>query len=161
MHAPDAPTAADPAARALNQAEMSSRAPKFVAALSGSIVAIAFVAQATDFGSETAAFASMLLPVVLFLGLTTFIRAVDLSAEEVRWVAALDRARSAYAEAVPGLDRYFLTRRDRPQPGRFVRDRPARRGGDIPRRPARSGPLRRSGLPPRHGPGVTPRGGLG
>jgi hypothetical protein len=100
------------AARSLNQTEMAGRASMFVAALSGSIVAIAFVAQATRFGFETVAFALLLLPVVLFIGLTTFIRAVDLAAEEVRWVAALNLVRSAYAEAVPGLAPYFATLRE-------------------------------------------------
>jgi hypothetical protein len=105
------------AARSLNQAEMAGRATMFVASLSGSMVAIAFVAQATDFGSETAIFALLLLSIVLFLGVTTFIRAVDLSAEEVRWVAAMNRIRWAYAQAVPGLADYFTTLRHEPRSG--------------------------------------------
>ena len=105
------------AARSLNQTEMAGRATMFVASLSGSIVAIAFVAQATRFGGETVAFALLLLPVVLFIGLTTFVRAVDLAAEEVRWIAAMNLVRVAYTRTVPGLDAYFATLRDDPRAG--------------------------------------------
>ena len=105
------------AARAMNQTEMASRASMFVAALSGSIVALAFVAQASRFGIETVAFGLMLLPVTLFLGLTTFIRAVDLATEEVRWVAALNKVRSGYVEALPVLAEYFTTFRTETRAG--------------------------------------------
>ena len=37
----------------------------FIAALSGGILAISFIAQATDFGPESTAFALMILPVIL------------------------------------------------------------------------------------------------
>jgi hypothetical protein len=43
------------ATRSQGQTEASSRAGMFVAALSGGIVAISFVAQATRFGSESIA----------------------------------------------------------------------------------------------------------
>jgi hypothetical protein len=114
------------AARSLNQTEMAGRASMFVAALSGSVVAIAFLAQATQFGTETVAFALLLLPVVLFIGVTTFLRAVDLAVEEVRWVAALNLVRAAYAEAVPGLGVYFATLRDDPRSGVVATLSPAR-----------------------------------
>jgi hypothetical protein len=41
--------------------------------LAASVIALALVAQATGFGSGFTAFALVLLPVVLFLGLTTYI----------------------------------------------------------------------------------------
>jgi hypothetical protein len=93
----------------MGQAEMASRASMFVAALSGALVAIAFIAQATGFRRESLLFALLLLPVVLFVGLTTFIRTTDLIAEDVRWVAALDRVRHAYTELAPAAASYFST----------------------------------------------------
>ena len=43
----------------------------FIAALSGAVIALALVGQATDFGDGFVAFALVLLPVVYFLGLST------------------------------------------------------------------------------------------
>ena len=60
----------------------------FIAALSGGIVAMSFIAQATHFGPKSTAFALMILPVILFLGVTTFVRTVDIAADDVRWVRA-------------------------------------------------------------------------
>jgi hypothetical protein len=51
-------------ARSLGYTEAMSRASIFVAALSGAVVALALVAQATDFGDGFVAFALVLLPVV-------------------------------------------------------------------------------------------------
>jgi hypothetical protein len=94
------------------QGEASSRATMLVAALSGGIVAISFIAQATRFGPESAAFALTILPVVLFLGLTTFVRIVDLNGHEVRWVAAMNRVRSGYVALEPAVEGYLVTGRD-------------------------------------------------
>lgn len=97
--------------RTQGQTEASSRATMFVAALSGGIVAISFIAQATGFGPESAVFALMVLPVVLFLGVTTFIRSIDIAADDVRWVRALNIIRSGYLAIEPGAGAYLVTGR--------------------------------------------------
>ena len=56
------------ASRSLGYTESMSRASIFIAALSGSVIALALVGQATDFGDGFVAFALVLLPVVFFLG---------------------------------------------------------------------------------------------
>ena len=53
------------AARSLGYTESMSRASIFIASLSGSVIALALVGQATDFGDGFVAFALVLLPVVL------------------------------------------------------------------------------------------------
>ena len=62
------------ATRALTWNESFTRAGMFLSTLSGAIVALALVAQATAFGDEFVLFALVILPVVLFIGVTTFIR---------------------------------------------------------------------------------------
>lgn len=114
------------AARGQGQAEMSSRASMFVAALSGALVGIAFVAQASRFGPETMAFALMLLPIVLFLGITTFIRTVDLSAEDVRWAAALHRVRTGFVAITPEVESYVSTVRSDDRAGTLATISPIR-----------------------------------
>jgi hypothetical protein len=97
------------AARSLVYTEAMSRASIFVAALTGSVVALALVAQATDFGSGFVAFALVLLPVVYFLGLATVVRLAQVNLEDARWVQGMNRIRHAYLELAPELEPYFVT----------------------------------------------------
>jgi hypothetical protein len=99
------------ATRTQAQSEMASRATMFVAALSGGLVAISFIAQATHFGPESKAFDLTILAVLLFVGVATFIRTLDLNADDVRWVAALNRLRGAYIELEPDISSYLVTAR--------------------------------------------------
>jgi hypothetical protein len=99
------------AARSLVYTEAMSRATMFVAALSASVVALAFVAQATDFGSGFHAFALVLLPVVYLLGVSTIARLSQVNLEDATWVAGMNRIRHAYLELAPELEPYFVTSR--------------------------------------------------
>jgi hypothetical protein len=117
--------------RSQGQAEASSRAGMFVAALSGGIVAISFIAQATAFGPEAAAFALMVLPVILFLGVTTFVRTLDLAADDVRWVRGLNRVRSGYLEIEPSADNYLVTGRADDPAGVLATLNPGRSAGSL------------------------------
>ncbi len=99
------------AARSMAYNEALSRASIFIAALSGAIVALALVAQATDFGGGFVAFALVLLPVVFFLGLLTVARLAHVSIEDATWVRGMNRIRHAYLELAPELEPYFVTSR--------------------------------------------------
>ena len=59
------------ATRSLSWNESFARAGMFLTLLSGAIVALALVAQATSFGDAFVLFAVMILPVVLFIGVAT------------------------------------------------------------------------------------------
>jgi len=72
----------------------------------------AYLAQATSFGRETMLFASVLLSVVLFIGLATFVRSVAINYEDARWVAGMNLLRRAYLQMLPELEPYFLTGHD-------------------------------------------------
>jgi hypothetical protein len=99
------------ASRSLGYTEAMSRTSTFVAALSGAVVALALVAQATDFGDGFVAFALVLLPVVYFLGLATVVRLAQINFEDSRWVQGMNRIRHAYLELAPELEPYFVTGR--------------------------------------------------
>jgi hypothetical protein len=88
-----------------------SRTSIFVAALTGSVVALALAAQATDFGDGFVAFALVLLPVVFFLGVVTIVRIGQVNAEDATWVQGMNRIRNAYLELAPELEPYFVTSR--------------------------------------------------
>lgn len=105
------------AARNLVYTEAMSRTSIFVAALSGSVVALALVAQATDFGNGFAAFALVLLPVVYLLGVVTVVRLSQVNWEDARWVQGMNRIRHAYVELAPELEPYFVTSTHDDPPG--------------------------------------------
>ena len=99
------------AARSLVYTEAMSRTSIFVAALGASVVALALVAQATDFGSGFFAFALVLLPVVYFLGFVTIVRISQVNFEDARWVQGMNRIRHAYLDLAPELEPYLVTSR--------------------------------------------------
>lgn len=99
------------AARSVVYTESMSRTSIFIAALTGSVVALALVAQADDFGSGFVAFALVLLPVVYFLGVATFVRLGQVNWEDARWVQGMNRIRHAYLDLAPELEPYFVTSR--------------------------------------------------
>jgi hypothetical protein len=95
--------------RSLGYTEAMSRAALFIAALTGAVVALALVAQATDFGDGFVAFALVLLPVVFFIGVVTIVRLGQINAEDTVWVQGINRLRHAYLELAPELEPYFVT----------------------------------------------------
>ena len=95
--------------RALSWNEAFSRATMFLSVLSGAVVALALVAQVTSFGEAFLTFALLILPVVLFVGVTTFVRLVQINHEDVRWVIGMNLLRHAYLDGAPELRPYFVT----------------------------------------------------
>jgi hypothetical protein len=95
--------------RALTWSEAFSRATMFLSVLSGAVVALALVAQATSFNESFVTFALLILPVVLFVGVATFMRLVAINREDMDWVAGMNLLRHAYLGAAPELRPYFIT----------------------------------------------------
>ncbi len=103
--------------RALSWNEAFSRASMFLAALSGGVIALALVAQATSFDGRFTVFALLLLAPILFLGIATFVRLVEINREDVRWVIGMNLLRHAYLVAAPELRPYFITGWHDDEPG--------------------------------------------
>jgi hypothetical protein len=97
------------ATRSLSWNESFARAGMFLTLLSGATVALALVAQATSFGQGFALFALLILPVVLFVGLATYVRLLEINNEDYVWVRGMNRLRAAYLEADPAVAKYFIT----------------------------------------------------
>ncbi|HEY6058541.1 MAG TPA: hypothetical protein VIV06_10940, partial [Candidatus Limnocylindrales bacterium] len=96
------------ATRSLAWNESFTRAGMFLTALSGAIVALALVAQASDFGPGFVIFALVILPVVLFIGLTTYARLGAANSNEAICVIGMNRIRAAYLQFAPDLEPYFV-----------------------------------------------------
>jgi hypothetical protein len=97
------------ATRSMTWNELFTRASMFITVLSACVVALALVAQATDFGTPFQMFALLILPVTLALGLGTLIRLGDAMTEDVWLVMGMNRLRHAYLDLAPDLEPYFLT----------------------------------------------------
>src|SRR5437870_9207461 len=97
------------ATRSLSWTESFSRATMFLTLLSGAIVALALVAQATSFRGPFQTFALLLLPLVIIVGWTTFARLTEVNNEDAYWVNGMNRLRKAYVELEPELEPFFVT----------------------------------------------------
>jgi hypothetical protein len=96
------------ATRSLAWNESFSRAGMYLTTLSGGMVALALVAQATRFGQESILFALVILPVVLFIGVATFIRLGASNYYDAICIVGMNRIRAAYLEMAPELENYFV-----------------------------------------------------
>ena len=95
--------------RALSWNEAFSRATMFLSVLSGAVLALALVSQASGFDDRFTTFALLLLPVVLFIGVATFMRLVAINREDIGWVIGMNLLRHAYLAAAPDLRQYIVT----------------------------------------------------
>ena len=81
--------------------EATSRTTVSLTVLSASIIALALLADATGFGPQTTTLALVVLPVVLLLGIATYVRLVQINSEEFELVLAMNRLRHAYPRMTP------------------------------------------------------------
>ncbi len=72
-------------ARALTVSEANGRASIYLAALSTNLIALAFIGQMSRLGDAFYAFALVLLPVLAFVGVVTFLRLVQSSIEDLAY----------------------------------------------------------------------------
>jgi hypothetical protein len=96
------------ASRSLAWNESFSRAGMFLSTLTGAIVALALVAQASAFGDGFTLFALVILPIVLLIGVATFMRLGASNYHEAMCVVGMNRIRAAYLELAPDVARYFV-----------------------------------------------------
>ena len=96
------------ASRSLAWNESFSRAGMFLTTLSGAMVALALVAQASGFDTEFVLFALVVLPITLFVGVATFLRMGASNWHDAQCVLGMNRIRGAYLEIAPELAKYFV-----------------------------------------------------
>lgn len=94
------------ATRQLAWTEAFTRAGLFLTVLSAAVVALALVAQT---GEDFSMFALVLLPVVLLLGLATFLRLAEINDEDAWLLIGMNRLRRGYLDIAPELEPYFVT----------------------------------------------------
>ena len=95
-------------ARAVANAEISSRLQLYLGTLSSSIIALALTAQLSGLGVAFRAFALVLLPVVFFLGVVTHGRLLQVNAEWRLYGQGMNRIRHYFLELAPEVEPYFV-----------------------------------------------------
>jgi hypothetical protein len=106
-------------ARSITVAESNGRASIYLAALSTNLIALAFIGQASRLGAAFHAFALILLPVLTFIGVTTFERLVQSSIEDLAYARRIGVLRGFYLDLAPELEPYlalFRPTSERPLP---------------------------------------------
>lgn len=92
-------------ARAATISETNGRASLFLSAVSAGLVALAFAGQTSRTALYT--FGLILFPVLSFLGLVTFERALQTSIDDTHLMLRINRIRRFYLEAAPQLAPYL------------------------------------------------------
>jgi hypothetical protein len=95
-------------ARAVTVSEANGRASIYLAALSGNLIALAFIGQMSRLGAAFYAFALILLPVLAFVGVVTFLRLVQSSIEDLAYAQRIALLRSFYLRVSPELEPYLV-----------------------------------------------------
>lgn len=94
--------------RAATISEANGRTTLYLTSVSASLVALGFIAQATELGPGFYLFAFVLFAVLSAVGIVTFTRVVQTGTED--WTAArsIERIRRFYVEAAPGIERWLV-----------------------------------------------------
>ena len=95
-------------ARSSTVFETGVRSALFLGAVSGGLLALAFMAQVSAETSAFDVFALIVLPVLLLLGTLTYLRLVELAIEDVHYARAINRLRHYYLDLAPEARPYFL-----------------------------------------------------
>jgi hypothetical protein len=82
-------------------AESSSRTSLYLTSLTGAVVGLSFVAQASRFSETFLVFALAILPVVFFLGVVTYYRVLQTGVEDVIYARAMSKIQQFYSQVDP------------------------------------------------------------
>jgi hypothetical protein len=96
------------ASRGLAWNETFARAGMYLSTLSGAMVALGLIAGIDKAGDIFFTFALVILPVVLFVGIGTWIRMGASNYHDAMTVFGMNRIRGAYLEIAPELEPYFV-----------------------------------------------------
>ncbi len=96
------------ASRGLAWNEAFTRTSMFLSTLSFSGVALALVAQATGFDGNFRLFVLLVLPIMLFLGVSTQLRLDSSNYHDAMCVIGMNRIRASYVAMAPDLEPLFV-----------------------------------------------------
>lgn len=95
-------------ARSGTISESNGRCSLYMSAVSGALIALAFIGQMSGLGEAFFVFGFVLLPSVLFVGWATFVRVLQLGLEDMVFARGINRIRHLYVELAPEAEKYFI-----------------------------------------------------
>jgi hypothetical protein len=95
-------------ARSQTMSESSARASIYILSVSSALVALGFIGQVSEVGDVFDVFALVALPTLYLLGLATFVRLIECSAEDFRYGLAINRIRNYYKQVAGDQAKLFL-----------------------------------------------------
>ena len=95
-------------ARAQTTSESTARAGLYIAAVSSTLIALGFIAQASEVGDLFNAFALVVLPTLYVIGLFTFLRMSESAEEDLLYGRAINRIRHHYIGLAGDDARLFM-----------------------------------------------------
>jgi hypothetical protein len=96
-------------ARAATIAESTGRATVFLGSVSGGLIALGLLGQASHLGGAFYGFGLIVLPTLAFLGLVTFHRVFQSGREDAAYAARIAHLRAFYFDVAPELTPYMLS----------------------------------------------------
>jgi hypothetical protein len=96
-------------ARAATIAESMGRASVFLGTVSGGLISLGFLGQASHLGTAFYAFGLVLLPALAFLGLVTFHRVFQSGREDAVYAYRIAQLRAFYFDSAPEVTPYLLS----------------------------------------------------
>lgn len=99
------------ASRTTTQSEVLVRIGMLLTLTSAAVVSIALVGQATGFSGFFPVFADVLLGIVAAVGIMTQIRVFNAGMDDLMYVLAMNRLRSAYVTLAPEIEPYLMASR--------------------------------------------------
>src|SRR5260221_7647167 len=94
--------------RSMTIAEANGRGSVFVGAVSSSLIALTFVGQISQLGTAFYIFSLIVIPTLLFMGLITFQRVLQLGLSDIIYIRGINRIRHLYLEYAPQMETYFI-----------------------------------------------------
>jgi hypothetical protein len=95
-------------ARAQTTSESTSRASLYIMAVSSTLIALGFIAQASETGDLFNVFSLVVLPTLYAIGLFTFLRMSESAEEDLFYGRAINRIRHHYVELAGDEARLFM-----------------------------------------------------
>jgi hypothetical protein len=88
--------------------DMNGRTTLFIGAISGALVALAFVGQLSRESTAFYVFSLVLFPSLIFMGLVTFERTIQSTYAVITYARGISRLRHLYVEYAPQARPYFI-----------------------------------------------------
>jgi hypothetical protein len=95
-------------ARAQTTSESTARAGLYIAAVSSTLIALGFIAQASEVGDLFNVFSLVVLPTLYVIGLFTFLRMSESAEEDLLYGRAINRIRHHYVALAGDEAKLFL-----------------------------------------------------